>query len=153
MSIESSQLIVILGPTASGKTGYSIKLAKEIGNAEIVNADSRQLYRYLDIGTAKITKEEMEGVPHHLIDVLDPDEEVSVGWYQNEATRIISEIKERGNVPILVGGSMLYISSITDGLSMAPTASKELRNILINEYNKDEGVSLHNRLKEIDPEA
>ncbi len=153
LDISISDLIVILGPTASGKTGYSIDLAKKIGNVEIVNADSRQLYRYLDIGTAKIKPEEMEEIPHHLIDVLDPKDEVSVGWYQTEANKIISEIRDRGNVPILVGGSMLYLSSITDGLSMAPTPTEELRQKLIDEYDKDQGKSLHERLREIDSES
>ena len=153
LDISISDLIVILGPIASGKTGYSIDLAKKIGNVEIVNADSRQLYRYLDIGTAKIKPEEMEEIPHHLIDVLDPKDEVSVGWYQTEANKIISEIRDRGNVPILVGGSMLYLSSITDGLSMAPTPTEELRQKLIDEYDKDQGKSLHERLREIDSES
>jgi len=151
-------LIVILGPTASGKTSFSIELAESIQSefrkgVEVVNADSRQLYKYLDIGTAKITKEEMQGIPHHLIDVLGPKEEASAGWYQEEARKAISEIQERGNVPLLVGGSMLYISSITDGLSMAPTPSPELRERLMKEYDEDNGESLHQRLQEIDPET
>ncbi len=146
-------LIVILGPTASGKTGFSIELSKHIGNAEVVNADSRQLYKYLDIGTAKITLEEMSGIPHHLIDVLDPKEEAAAGWYQTEAQNVISQIRKRGNVPLLVGGSMLYVSTIIDKLTLAPTSNKKLRERLMQEYDKDEGESLHARLCEIDPEA
>jgi tRNA dimethylallyltransferase len=151
-------LIVILGPTASGKTSFSVKLAETFQSkwgrqVEVVNADSRQLYKYLNIGTAKITKEEMQGVPHHLIDVLDPKEEASAGWFQKEAQKVISEIHQRGNVPLLVGGSMLYISSITDGLSMAPLPSPELRERLMKEYGEDNGESLHQRLREIDPET
>lgn len=152
--LDNTELLVILGPTASGKTGFSIEMTKVLEReAEVINADSRQLYKYLDIGTAKISPEEMDGVPHHMIDVLDPKDEVSVGWYQTEANKIISEIRDRGNVPILVGGSMLYISSITDGLSMAPTPSEELRQKLIDEYDKDQGKSLHERISEIDPES
>ncbi|MCF7844415.1 MAG: tRNA (adenosine(37)-N6)-dimethylallyltransferase MiaA [Kiritimatiellales bacterium] len=149
-------LVVILGPTASGKTSMSISLARQLGEqgseVEIVNADSRQLYKYLNIGTAKITEEEMQGVPHHLIDVLDPKEDVSVGWYKEEATRIIKEIHERGNVPFLVGGSMLYVSVITDELTMGPSSTPEVRKSLEDEYDKDAGDTLYKRLQEIDPE-
>ena len=149
-----SDLIVILGPTASGKTSFSIEMAKGFEHqVEVINADSRQLYKYLDIGTAKVSPKEMDGVSHHLINVLDPKEEISVGWYQTEAKRIIAEVKERGNMPMLVGGSMLYLSAITDGLSMAPTPSAELRQKLIDEYDKDQGESLYKRLRDIDPEA
>jgi len=95
----------------------------------------------------------MEGVPHHLIDVLDPRDEVSVGWYQTEAQKIINNVRNRGNTPILVGGSMLYLSAITDGLSMAPTPTEELRQSLIDEYDKDQGESLHKRLGKIDPKT
>jgi len=93
--LEGSQkpLLVVLGPTASGKTGFSIELAKNI-HGEIVNADSRQLYRKLNIGTAKIMQGEMEGVPHHLIDILDPKEELTVSWYRERAEKIIDEIKD-----------------------------------------------------------
>lgn len=125
-------LIVILGPTASGKTAFSLEVAKWIKNAlpprpfdcrsgrsawpiELINADSRQLYKYMDIGTAKITKEEMGDTPHHLFSVLDPKEKVTVGWYKREAEKAIDSVLARGHVPILVGGSMLYISAVTDG--------------------------------------
>jgi len=164
----NSPLIVILGPTASGKTSFSIDVAKFINNAaaedrdlplrnniaEVVNADSRQLYRGLDIGTAKITEKEMEGVPHHLIDILDPNEEAAAGWYQTEASRVIGEIRERGNTPLLVGGSMLYLSTITDDLSMnAPTPDPETRSRLMAEYDQDDGETLYKRLCEIDPDT
>ncbi|MDD5751426.1 MAG: isopentenyl transferase family protein, partial [Candidatus Peribacteraceae bacterium] len=113
-------LIVVLGPTASGKTAYSVHLAHafvEAGRgAEIVNADSRQLYRFLDIGTAKIMPEAMQGIPHHLLDVLDPKEEVTAAWYKERAVQSIDGILERGKLPMLVGGSMLYISAIIDNL-------------------------------------
>ncbi len=121
-------LIVVLGPTASGKTSFSIELAANIPGAEIINADSRQLYRHLDIGTAKITKEEMRGIPHHLLDVLDPKEEATAAWYKNQAKRIIDEIHSRKHVPVLVGGSMLYISAVTDDLKF-PT-ERDLRQSL-----------------------
>ena len=152
-----SPLIVVLGPTASGKTAFSIALAQYISSlgrkAEVINADSRQLYRFLDIGTAKVSPKEMAGVPHALLNVLDPKEEATAGWYQEEVRPIIQNMQERGVVPLLVGGSMLYISSVIDALTMAPVPDTALRARLIEEYDKDEGVSLYNRLLEIDPEA
>ena len=145
-------LIVILGPTASGKTSLSIEIAKYI-DGEVINTDSRQLYKYLNIGTAKITEGEMGGIPHRLIDVKDPKEEIAVGWYQEEATKVIDDIISRGKVPLLVGGSMLYISSITDGLSLAPIADSELHQNLMEEYDSDGGDKLYKKLQKIDPET
>ena len=151
-------LLTILGPTASGKTALSMELAlmlqQEHGwTSEVVNADSRQLYRGLDIGTAKITQEEMQGVEHHLLDVLDPREEATAGWYQKEAMQCIDAIHLRGNVPLLVGGSMLYLASITDGLTLAPTQVPEIRERLLKEYDADAGETLYKRLLSVDPEA
>ena len=151
-------LLVVLGPTASGKTGFSIELARRVSTdlnmtCEIVNADSRQLYRGLDIGTAKITKEEMQGVPHHLLDVLDPDGEATAGWYQREAECVIRDVRQRGNIPMLVGGSMLYVSTLIDGLTLAPEADPVVRKELISIYDRDGGETLYRRLQQIDPEA
>ena len=150
-------LITILGPTASGKTGFSIHLALELKKqgiaVEVVNADSRQLYRYLDIGTAKITREEMQGVTHHLLDVLNPDEEATAGWYQTEATNVIDAVLARGNIPMLVGGSMLYLSTIIDGLTLAPDPDPSTRQRLIDEYEKDQGQTLYARLQKLDPDT
>lgn len=150
-------LIVVLGPTASGKTAFSISLAKYIAttgrDAEVINADSRQLYSNLDIGTAKVMQKEMQGVPHHLIDVLDPKEESTAGWYQKEARKIIRNLHEHGKVPILVGGSMLYVSSVIDELTMAPVPDPSLRARLMDEYDRDGGETLFERLQEVDPEA
>lgn len=145
-------VVVVLGPTASGKTAFSVELAKYIGG-EVLNGDSRQLYKHLDIGTAKITEEEMKAVPHHLFDVLDPKDEATVGWYQKEADAAIQQLHSRGVVPIVVGGSMLYISAITDGLTLAPPADPEVRERLEKEYDDDDGVTLHKRLGELDPEV
>jgi len=145
-------LIAVVGPTASGKTAFSIALAQYM-SGEVINADSRQLYRELNIGTAKITKEEMQGVPHHMIDVLSPNEEASVGWFQKHALQIADSILERGKVPLLVGGSMLYVSAITDGLSLAPPADSAIRKHLEEEYDRDDGQSLHKRLQHYDPEV
>ncbi|PIP65617.1 hypothetical protein COW95_00830, partial [Candidatus Peregrinibacteria bacterium CG22_combo_CG10-13_8_21_14_all_49_11] len=125
---SAKPLVVILGPTASGKTDFSIEVARVIDKLsvtrpEIINADSRQLYRHLDIGTAKITEEEKwfdcahhkQRIPHYLFDVLDPKEEVTVAGYKEWTERCIDDIHARSNVPVLVGGSMLYISAVTDG--------------------------------------
>ena len=119
-------LIVILGPTASGKTSFSVQIAKMF-DAQILNADSRQLFTGMDIGTAKITKEEMAGIPHHLIDVLKPKERATCAWFKQEAEKIIDVLHDDGTLPILVGGSMLYIASITDGLSFDDDIRTELR--------------------------
>ncbi len=151
-------LIVVLGPTASGKTAFSIELAKHVAamggskTVEILNADSRQLYRFLDIGTAKVTDQEKDGVPHHLLDMLAPEQEVTIAWYKEAAERAIAEIHARGNVPVLVGGSMLYISAVIDGLE--PLASDPaLRARLEGEYDADGGKALYARLQEIDPDT
>ncbi len=151
-------LIVVLGPTASGKTGFSIQLAHFLTNtcqksAEIINADSRQLYTYLDIGTAKITQEEMENVPHHLLSVLDPKQPVTIGWYQREATMLIDQLHGKRSVPMLVGGSMLYISSIIDGLVPVEKSDPAIRSRLESDYRVDEGKALWKRLEGIDPES
>ncbi len=120
-------LIVILGPTASGKTSFSIELAKFIGEAEVVNADSRQLFTGMDIGTAKVTEEEMQGIPHHLIDVFNPSERATSARFKEMAEEKIDQLLLDGKVPLLVGGSMLYIASVTDGLSFDEEIRSELR--------------------------
>jgi len=151
-------LVVILGPTASGKTVASLDLAESIRkntgrSVEIVNADSRQMYRFLDIGTAKIQPDEMRGIPHHLLDVLDPKQEITAGEYQAMACRAIDEILQREAVPVLVGGSMLYLSAVIDNLSFAGTSDTALRAKLKTEYDTDEGTTLYARLSGIDPDT
>lgn len=149
-------LVVVTGPTASGKTGLSIDLALTLRGegiaAEIINADSRQCYRFLDVGTAKVTEDEMKGVPHHLLSVLDPKDSATIAWYQEEAKRVIDDCHARGVVPILVGGSMLYISSVIDGLQPLPS-DPALRAELQKEYDKDEGITLQKELMALDPES
>lgn len=105
------KLIVVYGPTACGKTALSVEIAKRF-DAEIIGADSRQIYRYMDIGTGKVTHEEMQAVPHHMIDIRNPDEEYSVGAYQKEAFAIIGDIRSRKKIPILCGGTGLYLDSV-----------------------------------------
>lgn len=105
------KIIVIAGPTASGKTSLSIKLAKAC-NGEIISADSRQIYKTLDIGTGKVTKEEMAGVPHHLIDIVDPDETYNADDFKRDASQAITDITSRGNVPIIAGGTFFYVDTL-----------------------------------------
>lgn len=145
-------LIVVLGPTASGKTAFSVELALSI-NAEIINADSRQLYKGMDIGTAKITEGEKRGVSHRLLDVLDPKEPVTIAWYKTEAEKIIADCHQRNVVPMLVGGSMLYISAVIDNLTLVEKAPPEVRAALEAEYDTDGGTALYERLRELDPET
>jgi tRNA dimethylallyltransferase len=104
-------LIVLVGPTAVGKTEFSIELAKKV-NGEIISGDSMQVYKQMDIGTAKITQDEMSGIPHHMIDILEPDENFSAYEFKNRAQRLIKEITARGHVPIIAGGTGLYIQSL-----------------------------------------
>lgn len=150
---KKQQLIVILGPTAVGKTSVSIELAKRL-DGEIVSADSRLLYRGMDIGTAKPTEEEMSGIPHHLIDTADPDERWNLAIYQREAYRIIDEIHERGKLPFLVGGTGQYIRSIIEGWNIPPQRPDfRLRDALNNWAEQIGAEGLYERLKMIDPEA
>lgn len=166
LASSAKPVIVVLGPTCSGKTGFSLTLSRHCGathsrNAgegrsslvEIINADSRQLYKGMDIGTAKITEEEKGGIPHHLFSVLDPKEPVTIAWYQEQANRVIAEIHARGNVPVMVGGSMLYISAVVDGLRPLPEADPELRKELEKKYDEDDGWSLYDELANVDPET
>ena len=111
METQKQKLIVVCGPTATGKTAKSIEIAKKI-NGEVISADSRQVYKYLDIGTAKITAEEMETIPHYMIDVVEPHEKFSVAQYKKMTQEIINDIHSRGKTPILVGGTGMYIDAI-----------------------------------------
>lgn len=150
-------LIAIVGPTAGGKTAFSIELAHALRGEgmtpEILNADSRQVYRAMDIGTAKISREEMQDVPHHLLNLLDPDEELTAAWYRDRAAEVIADIHARSGVPVLVGGSMLYVSAVTDGLQFVPAADPGVRERLSREYDADGGAALYTQLLEADPET
>jgi len=114
MGIKRNKLIIILGPTASGKTDLSIKMAKKFGG-EIVSADSRQIYKKMDIGTSKIKKEEMKDIPHYLLNIIEPDKKFSAADYQKKAIKRIKEIQKKAKVPFLVGGSPFYIFSVVEG--------------------------------------
>lgn len=146
-------VIVIVGPTAVGKTKISIELAKEI-NGEIVSADSMQVYKHMDIGTAKPSAQEMAGVKHYLIDEIYPDEEFSVARYKELALKYIEEIIDKGKIPIIVGGTGLYVNSIIYNIDFSDAVSDwELRKQLKKEAEEKGNEYLHNRLMEIDPET
>lgn len=153
MNIIKKPLIVIAGPTASGKTELSLKLAKKI-DGEIISGDSMQVYKNLNIGTAKISDEEMQSIPHHLIDIIDPKEEYNVWIFQKSAKKIIDDIYERGKTPILVGGTGLYIDSLVYDYSFIDKKDNgKTRDALWDEYHKYGNEYLIDKLKETDPEA
>lgn len=145
-------LIVIGGPTACGKTGFSIKLAKEIGG-EIISADSMQVYRYMDIGTAKVTPEEADGVPHYLIDEFDPDEEYNVMLFQQKAKAYMEQIWAKGKVPILVGGTGFYINALLYDNDFTEKENDTSYREECYKLAREQGPEvLFERLKEVDPE-
>ena len=144
-------LIVVAGPTASGKSAAAVELARIIGG-EIISADSMQVYRYMDIGSAKITQEEMMGVPHYLIDVADPTEEFDVVRYAHEAKAAISDIISRRKIPILCGGTGFYIQAVTRDIDFSETgALPEYREELTDYAAQHGNTALHEQLKNIDP--
>lgn len=146
-------LLIIAGPTAVGKTDISIKLAKEL-NGEIISTDSMQIYKYMDIGSAKISKEEMEGVSHHLIDIIDPKIQFSVSEYKQKCLDAMEEIYSRGKLPILVGGTGLYIDSVTCNMSFTESEKdEEYRIYLWNLAEKEGNDKLHSMLKDKDNES
>ncbi len=147
-----NKLLVITGPTASGKTAYSLELAKSF-SGEIISADSMQIYRGMDIGTAKATAEERALVPHHLIDIVSPNEPFSAEQYRALALEKINEIISRGNLPIVVGGTGLYIDSLFRGpMSASPESDPEYREALLAGVKTDaDKHALWEKLKEIDP--
>ena len=140
--------IVIAGPTAVGKTNMSIKLAKKL-KAEIISADASQVYKKMDIGTAKITKDEMQGVKHHLIDVAEIGEDYSVGDFEKDVNEILNNFDENNKNILLVGGTGLYIRAITDGFSDLPSKNEQLR----NELNEKSLSELQEQLKILDEKA
>lgn len=147
------KVIVIVGPTASGKSEVSICLAKKI-NGEIISADSMQVYREMNIGTAKITKEEMAGIPHHMIDIVNPDENFNVAMYQKMAVEVIHDILQRGRVPIIVGGTGLYISTLVNGIEFLEIDNDDaFRKEMEQKANEQGADVIFAELQKIDPEA
>ncbi len=146
-------LVILTGPTAVGKTALSIALAKEIGG-EIISADSMQVYRRMDIGSAKITPEEMAGVPHHLIDVLEPDQEFNVVVFQKLAKRAVADIYSRGHIPVVVGGTGFYIQALVYDIDFTENDEDTALRRSLEELARREGAeALYERLRAVDPES
>lgn len=152
--MDSKPLIILAGPTAVGKTSLSIRLAKETGG-EIISADSMQVYRHMDIGSAKITKEEMEGVPHYLVDVLEPEEEFNVVRFQQMAKEAAERIWKKGKIPLVVGGTGFYIQALLYDIDFTENDGDEsYRRQLERKASDEEGASeLYEILKTVDPKA
>ena len=146
------EIAVITGPTATGKTALGIALAKELGG-EVVSADSMQIYKFMDIGTAKPTAAEMDGVPHHMIDIVTPFEKYSVAKYVEDAVCCVDDILARGMRPIIVGGTGLYIESLIRGRVFARQSDEELRQKLSVRYDRLGGQALIEELEKVDPKS
>jgi len=146
------KVLALVGPTAVGKTELGIALAEALGG-EVISADSRQVYRYMDIGTAKPTPEQRAKVPHHMIDVVLPDQYFSAGEYARLAAEAIQDVARRGKVPIVVGGSGLYLSALFDGLFEERARNPALRQALRERAQREGPEALHLELRKVDPEA
>lgn len=147
------KLLVLLGPTAIGKTALSLEIASHFG-AEIISGDSMQVYRGMDIGTAKIRPEEMRGIPHHLIDIHEPEEPYSVAEFQEQAGALIQEIGNRGKLPFIVGGTGLYIESLCYGFQFSAAPADEAFRAEQEAYAEMHGAqALHDRLAAVDPDS
>ncbi|MBQ7706967.1 MAG: tRNA (adenosine(37)-N6)-dimethylallyltransferase MiaA [Lachnospiraceae bacterium] len=147
-----NKLIVLTGPTAVGKTDLSIKLAKAV-NGEIISADSIQVYKDMNIGSAKITEDEMQGVRHHLIDVLSPEEDFNVVTFKNMADKAIKEIYERGHIPIITGGTGFYIQAVLNDIDFKENEDDGYRAYLENLVKEKGELYLHDMLKEVDEKS
>ncbi|MBI33040.1 MAG: tRNA (adenosine(37)-N6)-dimethylallyltransferase MiaA [Gammaproteobacteria bacterium] len=150
--LASSKAIVIRGPTASGKTDLSLKLSEKLP-LEVISVDSVMVYKGLDIGSAKPSKEILKQYPHHLIDICDPRDKYSVGKFVDDAQEKIKDIQSKNRIPILVGGTMMYYKVLQDGLSELPSANDEVRNQIEQKAREIGWSKLHSELEEIDPEA
>jgi len=142
-------LLAVVGTTASGKSTVAMELAKSVRDVEIISVDSMQIYRGMDIGTAKPTKKELELVPHHMIDLIDPDKEYGISEYQKEAQEVLKDIKKRNSIPLLVGGTGLYLRTIIDDLTIPgqyPETRKEME-------TESETKKLYEKLSQLDPVA
>lgn len=147
-----TKLIAIVGATASGKSSLAIEIAMALGNAEIVNADAMQLYRGMDVGTAKLSLAEQKGIRHHLLSVISPSEDLTAVEYRELFDAAVEDVVSRGKLPIVVGGSTLYLAAALDELSFAPTDSA-LRSELEQQGEKVGALNMHQRLRELDPVA
>ena len=144
--------ILLMGPTASGKTGVAVDLVRELP-CEIISVDSAQVYRHMDIGTAKPDAATLAAAPHHLINVIEPDEHFSAARFRDDAQALMREITERGRMPLLVGGTMLYFKTLLEGLSELPEADPAIRVIIDSMAHESGWPALHRELKRVDPET
>lgn len=149
----NNKIIVLVGPTAVGKTYVSVQLAKKL-NTEIISADSMQIYKEMNVGTAKITEDEKQGITHHMIDIISPNEKFSVSEFKSESEKIIDNILEENKIPIIVGGSGLYVNSLIYDLDFGNAKSdNKIRDYYTALYNEKGEDFLYEKLKEIDPES
>lgn len=147
---SKSPAIILMGPTASGKTALAVQLAQQL-NGEIISVDSALVYRDMNIGTAKPTLAERGGIPHYLLDILDPAESYSTGQFRTQALGLIQDIQHRGKLPILVGGTMLYFNALHHGMAELPGADPETRAQLNKDFAAYGKEAMHQRLAVIDP--
>ena len=147
-----TKVIIIVGPTAVGKTALSIEMAKKF-NGEIISADSVQIYKGLNVGSAKVTTEEAEGIVHHMIDIIEPTATFSTGEYSTLAKKAIEKISQKGKTPIIVGGTGLYVNSILFDLGSTCGRDEDYRNHLMEIVNTEGKEKLHKMLEEVDPES
>lgn len=153
IKMDNKPLIILTGPTASGKTELSVRLAKAI-NGEIISADSIQVYKYMDIGSAKVTKEEMNGITHYLIDELEPDEEFNIYIFKERAVKYINKIYEKGKIPIIAGGTGFYIQSVLYDIDFNKEDNDKCYREELEKIGKDMGREyLHNMLKSVDKKS
>ena len=153
MEADRPAIIALVGPTAIGKTELALEIAEKF-SCEIIGVDSMQVYRYMDIGTAKPSQKERDRVPHHLIDVVDPDEDYSVGRYVADAEQAIHTVQQNSRIPFLVGGTGLYLRGLTQGLSELQTGDPAVREDLKKKIAEDAGRQhLYNELVQVDPES
>ena len=149
---EKLRVVAVGGPTATGKTALSVALARRFG-AEVISADSMQVYRGLDVGTAKVTQEERQGVPHHLLDILPPEQPYSVADFTADASRLIREISARGRLPLVTGGTGLYITSLLNGVRFAPEKTDPAIRARLQRRAGEQGAeALYRQLQEVDAE-
>ena len=147
---KDAVLLAVLGPTASGKSSLAIHLAKQF-QGELLNCDSLQMYRHFDLGSAKLTGAEREGVPHHLLDILSPEEEFTAGEFARRAKEILSRVTSRGKLPVIVGGTGFYLRALVDGLFPGPARNRELRERLQRRAAQKDSGYLHRMLRRLDP--
>ena len=150
--IKPIPIIVIQGATASGKSGLAIELVKEL-QTEIISADSRQVYRHLNIGTAKVSEKEQQEVRHHLIDIVDPDEEYNAGKFVEDASNAIFQLHSQNKIPIIVGGTGLYVKALLEGLIQVPEASKEIKEKLQIMADEKSPEQIKEILQKVDAES